>query len=376
MAKVYAMVGVVGSLILIGLAWHWSLLWAVESPSEIGPLLRAEGGPLEVRSLGLTQKLNWLLYPLFYLLVAWLVGVTWNSFSTAWHGLEKSGVVSAPLPDNGPQPVLQLLRRRRRYCIAAALAVGFLITFVDTACLAKHYWPDAVPRFWPAFSHSECFPEVDFFTAYQRPDSYSGIPADFRQANLVYTIAWYILQALLISGAFLALFQVCLHQIVFMQLRSGRTAAKWGLPRPARIDPFDRLRESGLHSWNHVLNYSYFAIAICMIIPIISHWYQPEEEADIGQVMLQIFLPLLFLVPLILGVVARQLYLDDLKQRIARVAKRLNQEQIALFHDQALWPFDRSILGKGAFSVILIEYGIVASNAHDLIKLSIKSVAA
>lgn len=373
----YGIFGIVASLVIIAFSYHWSLLWTISEALAIGeaPTVykysQAVSELKKSKSLGLLQKLNWLLYPLFFLLVSWLVGVTWNSFITAWKGLERNRVIRYVSSDSGDFIIFDRLSQWRRYCILVALVIGVSISFVDAGCLAREYASESVIGIWPVFSTTECPPETDFFTAYQRPGDYGGLPADFMTTNMLYAIAWYVLQALLVSGGFLALFQICFHQVVFMLLRGRRSWRTWGLARPARMDPFDRLREFGLHSWNHVMNYSYFAIAMCMIIPIISHWYQPDEAPDIGQVMLQIFLPLIFLVPIVLGVVARQLYLDDVKRRIANVAKRLSSDQIALFHDQALWPFDRSILGKGAFSVILIEYGIVASNAHSLIRQSI-----
>lgn len=355
MARVYAMVGIFVSLILVALAWYWSFLWAMDGGSKPG-------------SFGLGQKPNWLLYPLFFVLIAWLVDVTWDGFIGAWEELKRSGILRARAPCSEVLPISELLQSCRKVCFAAALAVGLLITYVDTGCVARQYGLDFASSFWPGFSYGKCSPEVDFFTAFQRPDHYPGMPADFKQINLFYSVSWYLLQAFLISGAFLALFQVCVHQIVFMQLRSKRFSRKYGLAGRAKMDPFDRLREFGLHPWNHVLNYSYFAIAVCMLIPIVSHLTQTDPDPDIGQVMLQSFLPLIFLVPIVLGVIARQLYLDDVKQHVAAVLERLTSEQITLFHDQALRPFDRSTLGKGAFSVILIEYGIVASNAPELVR--------
>ena len=120
--------------------------------------------------------------------------------------------------------------------------------------------------------------------------------------------------------------------------------------------------EFGLEYWNQALNNLYWVLTIAIGIPLVSAANQSSD--DVGQLMLRLLVPLLFLVPLILTIIVRQQYLPGAWRQV----RSGNQDD--LYQKQLLWPLDRNWASKLGIilAFVLLSY-LVGVSFLDLAKI-------
>lgn len=300
---------------------------------------------------GYFEKLNWLLFPVYFVLLYAGARWSWVYFLRGWKSLADHGVLwreGRPCEDaSALAGVIESLRSRRRHLAWLALVLGMGLTAVDAGCLWGEYGLLGKP---------ETCKETDFSIAFRLPQDFRAISA---QANGAFVLMAYLLQGLVIAGGWLCLFQFWLHCQTF--LRFERHAAARSEKLSIRLNVEDPVGEFGLSELNRALNLLYVFVAFGMLIPVLSFHFQPKGvPADIGQWLLRILLPLLFLVPFGLSS-------TDRWRRSRAVAHFLveHPDKAASYRNQQLWPFERTqvgYIGKMAMAAVVAEYLYVAGN--------------
>ena len=331
--------------------------------------------PADGAARAFLDKPNWFLYPVFWLIVWWLVTRTWDDYETAWRDMAAQGPLTGGVEGFG-----RFRNKLRLWAFGGAVVVSSVINMVDSGCLMAcydHPWRDYPPFLWGVNEH--CGEDVDMFIAFRHPEFYEDAlwaTDTARTLNGWFAFYAYLLQLSLIVMGWMALLQIAIHQSTFGLLARESYRAK--LQVALDLDMTDPLRECGIAVWNTALNRTYVFISVAMIVPIISHGAQAGGEApDVGQVMLQVFVPLLFLVPIGLGLAGRQAHFERAKHVFRKEigAKKVSEDGEDAFHKQGVWPFDQNVVGKAAFGVILVEYAFLSSNAPAVIKGFVSGVA-
>lgn len=282
------------SLILFGFSFFLGLAIAANSSAR-----------------GYLQKPNWFLFSLYWPIIAWLVHCTWHPFMEAWRSLPGKKVVKKSNGNTINTTVLDsffnTLKRQRRWLICVALILGLGLTAWDAGRLWGEY--GIVPV--EVFCQEQNCEDPDFTVAFRLPNAFGDVNKHW---NGLFVIFAYLMQGGLIFLALLTLFQVCLHTVSFIRFEKFPEVRKNELE--ITLNFRDLIYQFGLSEWNRAINYSYWAIAVGLLIPIISHASQEQgKPPDTGQILLQFLLPLLLLAPAALPVAGRFLRLrkvDDM----------------------------------------------------------------
>ncbi len=116
-------------------------------------------------------------------------------------------------------------------------------------------------------------------------------------------------------------------------------------------------------------NTMYVLIALGMMLPVLSAASQHSATADLGQLLLRWFLPLILLGPLLVPLADRYFRMREASDR---VRKSEDPSDVEEFSKQQLWPFERTqiaYLGKTAAALAVAEYlYVVGRNAADLLR--------
>ena len=142
-----------------------------------------------------------------------------------------------------------------------------------------------------------------------------------------------------------------------MLLKGGSSGAK------IYLDYKSKIGEYGLEYWNHALNNLYWVLSFAVGIPILSSISKPSD--DIGQVLIRVLVPLVFLTPLIFTIIVRQQCLPEVWRRVEKDGCK---ENIELFQSQLLWPLDKNWISKLGIVIafILLSY-LVGVSLNDLL---------
>ena len=167
------------------------------------------------------------------------------------------------------------------------------------------------------------------------------IPFISKDNNKLFNYAIYFQQFVAVVMAALALFQLALVCNLFWRLERAAWLNKDGLQM--RLDPFSKLHEFGLESWNHAWNNVYWVFSLVLLVPIASKQAQSVEVPDLTQIVLQYAVPALIAAPMVATIIARQQRLPDLWPRIIEES---DPNLVMLYHRQLLWPFDRNWASK------------------------------
>jgi hypothetical protein len=184
--------------------------------------------------------------------------------------------------------------------------------------------------------------------------------------------AAYLCQSVLISLAFLSLFQVLIHTFWFGFIERKRLGKEEKIMVDLRVD--DPLYEFGMSEWNRAINIGYVFAAIAMVVPTLSHFSQlPACRLDLGQRLLGLTGTLL-IAPAVLPTLAR---FWRIRQADALVQNIGTKDLADLYDKQRIWPFDRFHIGKIMLAVAFIQYLIVMGHgdwAVDLVKKFVEKV--
>lgn len=358
---------IIYSLIILGL----TVLAGIHFDAEL------KGG---LRFDGYLNKFNWSLFALWWLFLAMLVHLTWVPFLAAWQDLQQKEMLRDR--DGKPATAEQVghlcdqMSRYRRILLGVAILVSIVVNYVDTQYLRDIYGScsDDFQKFeivhWPAAAEKEALfkarcgnlesgqienLEIDFNIAYLVHDReietnvISEIP---KPINELFNYAIYFQQFVAVTMAVLALLQLALVCNLFWRLERAAWLNKDGLKMS--LDPFSRLHEFGLESWNHAWNNVYWVFSLVLLVPIASKQAQTVDTPDLAQIVLQYGVPVLIAAPMVATIIARQQRLPDLWLRIR---EEKDPDLVALYHRQLLWPFDKNWASKLGIVVSFILLG-------------------
>ena len=309
---------------------------------------------------GYLEKLNWSLFPVFFIIMGFLVHSSWHFYLEAWKSLPIHKVLyRGKYQENGSAIIVALLSRLTYYrtnLIILSIVLGLTITIIDAGCLWSEYG---------VIKGQKCM-NGGFGVAYSLPNVF---PSSDKISNGLFNIYIFFLQGMLIASGWLAFFQITLHGYFFWKFEETKEANSCKCSLKLNIK--DGLSEFGLSEINRAVNVMYTLIAIAMLIPVTSVYSQdrlaPYYYTDLGQWLLRLFVPLLLLAPLIIPIIDR---FSRQKEASNRVASSPDKEDATSFKEQKLWPFEGTqagYFGKVAISAIIIEYSYVISfNIMDL----------
>ncbi len=107
------------------------------------------------------SKLNWTLFPIFFLLLGVLAHASWALYLSAWRSLPASGVLYGQHVVEKDAKVLDPLLRHfsllRPYLALASMLLGLILTSIDAGCLWGEY----------GIFHTSACVETDFAIAYR-----------------------------------------------------------------------------------------------------------------------------------------------------------------------------------------------------------------
>jgi hypothetical protein len=314
---------------------------------------------------GFIQKLNWSLYPFFFLMLAIIVHSIWSLYLSAWRSLPKNHVIyqkEERVTDDGfLDNFLSHIQNKRKYLVFLSIFLGLLLTAIDAGPLWFEY---------DIFSGNIKEVDEDFTIAYRLQ---SHFPPVTKYSNGLFNMFVYSLQGFLIAYGWLVLFQITLHGYLFWRFENSKYAKEKGIA--IRLNYQDPIREFGLSEVNRAINSVYITIVIGMMIPIISATYQNTPAPDLGQILLQWLLPLVLLVPLLIPLADRY---SRLKEVTDRVLKSSDTTASSHLKEQILWPFERTqigYIGKAAAGIAAVEYTYVyGGNLVKIINAITKSI--
>lgn len=200
--------------------------------------------------------------------------------------------------------------------------------------------------------------ELDWTVAWLAP----GVTEEKRISkcfNLFLSIIAYIQQFIISFLAIRVLENMLIHLYYFWRLPKLHFP---GITYDIHLDIHSGVGEFGLEYWNQALNNLYWVLTIAIGIPLVSAANQSSD--DVGQLMLRLLVPLLFLVPLILTIIVRQQYLPGAWRQV----RSGNQDD--LYQKQLLWPLDRNWASKLGIilAFVLLSY-LVGVSFLDLVKI-------
>lgn len=329
--------------------WAWDL--GIAFGRETVPFL-VEQTEIQIGVSGYFQKLNWLLYPVFWPLLAVFIYFTWEWYMQAWRSLPSNKVLYQDHIAIGDVALLSdflnQLNSYRKYLIALSLGFGLLLTLIDANCLLHEY----------AFWEQKICGAPDFTVAFRLLKHFPEFEVDRTSELLIFVIGQYIMQALLITMAFTILFQLLLHTIAFLGFEKFAVSKKSKFS--IRLNARDDFHEFGLMSVNKAINLTYVFIAVAMVMPILSVLNKPPVF-DNGRLMMAYLLPFLVFLPAFVPIF----------DRIARHGKVtryvLEENDLELtksFNKQKLWPFDNTALsyvGKTCIIAAILSWFYVAT---------------
>jgi hypothetical protein len=314
---------------------------------------------------GFLQKPNWYLFPLFLPPVAWLVFVTWHRYINAWKGLRATCVLHTPnyrrIKEESLAKLLRKLVQARVVALTFSLAIGIGLSVLDSRTAFDFFQN-------PGLLQQSCA-ERDFTVAILLPKEF---PRAHWFGNLWFDCAAYLCQSVLISLAFLSLFQVLIHTFWFGFIERTKLGKEQKVMVDLMVD--DPLYEFGMTEWNHAINIGYVFVAVAMAVPTLSHFSQLAAcKLDLGQHLLGLTGTLL-IAPAVLPTLAR---FWRIRQANALVQSIGTEELRNLYDKQKIWPFDRFHIGKIMLAVAFMQYLIVTGHgdwAVDLVKKLVEKI--
>lgn len=336
---------------------------------------------------GFFQKMNWFLFPLFFLLLGLTTIWVMSRFRYAWKSLAKNmaifetrGLQSYSINIQKLDEIIKLkyLKCSRNICLISIL-IGLLLSFAEAFSTFSYHFPDLCrvqtdilgdckdPKptcSWIPFECGVfegirgearvCWVEKDFsvygaFIDADKVESNKHIPWISWPVYLM--IITQIMQGLLIAIAFILLLQIAVNIGIFgiVSIFPFRNSVGIGI----KLNSKDDMGEFGLSAWNSALNVAFFVIAISMIIPVLSAKFQRSgNDYDSGQIIMMVLVPLIWVVPISLSFVIRTI----LHARLKRQFYELDQEEKEGFSRQDIWPFNKNMMSKTLIAIILSSY--------------------
>ncbi len=331
-------------------------------------------------------KPNWYGYPLFFVLLVPALASSWLPFVAAWRRLAETGVLTKErgIVDDDILHGLELfIRSRRSHALWLALGLSLVVTVVDVqgsyqafaadsypeqlelACKDKSFFTKWLFDAWAdrGGDVSPCHGTVPAAEAVRQLLDSSPALADLPQVAA--NVALHLQQFAITTLAALAGFQVLFHTWWFARFDQERYAIAHGLR--VCLNPASPLKEFGLEHWNHALNNFYWAMAPALVAPFISRATVPDPSLLApGQRMFNIFVPLAVLAPMVATIIARQMKLPAVWDRL----KPGGPCDPELYLEQRLWPLDQNWSSKLGIILAFAGAGLVLGiEISDIISL-------
>lgn len=358
----------------------------------------------------------WIPFPLYFVVVYFVVRQSWDAFNVAWLSLPETGVLQHCDGDQVEKEKVhgllsQFNRWRVTWLIPLSLLAGFLCMYMDSererdtmitrssdsgpghvdayhepkttlagqlarACES----PDFMSKWlWEKLARAE-INATDICSSNGKSDKAEIVPRE-KQYNLRRDKAiellkskkisnafeappkwqWapiflmHIEDAILISFGWLIFFQCIAHPAFFWYFERLNIAKNNNKPLCIRLNSQSALGEFGLQHWNHALNNLYWYFSLGLLIPIMSRLSQPDlTDLDTSQVMLQFAIPVVVAIPMITTILSRQ-------NRLPACWESLNDAEILEYKKQRLWPLDENWSSKLgvvlAFVILSLSFG-------------------
>lgn len=372
--------------------------------------LTVDIGDLPYRRYFDPANINWLGYPIFYLLVAMLVHLSWAPFKRAWVELVNEGVIKQK---DDRAPVLEKkdmskivesgVARVRRSCIAVAIIFAGVLLILEQRTSTSSVWAKDIsgleqleracknPDYWDK-EFFELYPQLQFGDNSEPAEcpvaygdmSYTAsdlcicdiarssscvandqIHCDVTVERPAYT--WLLLALgaqMLFIGALgmLVLAQLAAHIWLFARFEKMKFAHDSGLK--IDLDWDSPLAEFGLHKWNQALNNVYWGFSLGLLVPIASRFSQRGDTLDSGQVILSFAVSLVVLGPIAATIIVRQIRLPgtwiSITDQLSDSSPDEKEAALKSYHGQRLWPFDKNIASKLGIVVALTLLSYIA----------------
>ena len=288
------------------------------------------------------DKMNWVLYPVFIIIVGGVVKFTWEPFQQAWQksGSDRASVVKKYLDGSVINHVdvceltAKLEKIRNSWLLVFAGLCALIFASVDYRESYQIYFGELNYSGQMQFALED--PDFDVKWLFEKPVQSSdsaSIPPPWKQT--IFHAMLEVEEFLLLGLGFLVLFQILLQTIYFAALDQFPLN---GTRYSIQLDPEHPANDFGLKNWNKALEIASWAIAPGLCIAIVSMLSQPAGSNDMGQRAGVWALGLLFLSLLLPTIAGRRRWVYQCQCRLA--GKGISKETWKQFHEQKPWPMN------------------------------------
>ncbi len=326
---------------------------------------------------------NWWPYPLFFLVLAPAIWLTWRPFLRVWPNLAETGVIAGQERREIAEAVEAVQKKTenwRCWAVAGSIAIACLLNYLDLEPKIRAYfwsktyeeqfnegrrengafskWLFEIPKEKQKIACRGANSSADVGRGLKKP----CIAAPLTQ--LLFMFTGYLQQFFITFFVALLLFQVLLHTLIF----SCFDRLKLTRDNRVRLNLIcsSPLNEFGLEHWNYALNNLYWALSPPMLIVFLSRAATDPENYAAGQRILGIAVPLVLMLPIIVTIIVRQVRLPQVWSTLEPKGP-VNRED---YLRQQLWPLDRNWSAKLglvlAFALAAIALGFEISQLAGL----------
>ncbi len=329
------------SVIVLGCAWWMGFGETPLCPPDNNHLVFIASKKVpEYRSY--FDKMNWVLFPLFIIIVGGVVKLTWEPFQKAWRqsASDSASVVKTYLDGSVINHVdaceltSKLEKIRNSWLLVLAAVCALIFAAVDYYETYLMYFGEVdYSRQMELALQDPDFDVKWLFDKPIQPSDSTRIPPPWTQITLNSMLE--VEEFLLLGLGFLVLFQIFLQTIYFAALDQFPLN---GTRYFIQLDPERPANDFGLENWNIALEIASWAIAPGLCIAIASMLSQPAGSNDIGQRAGVWALGLLFLALLLPTIAGRRRWMYQCQRRLA--GKGISKETWKRFHEQKPWPMN------------------------------------
>lgn len=307
---------------------------------------------------GYFQKPNWALTPLYWSFVIPFAYYTWEGFISAWRDLPRTNVLhrnnSGEVTYDDIESLILKYNITRLILLLLAIPSAIIVNVVDVFSWAPCFLQNK------ANVCMESGPDFNVVWIYL-----GSFGSSVYYKNLLFDIFAYINQFILTLLGFLSLYQITFHLFIFSMFERFKFFSRNQLSITLNWE--SPLGEFGLEGWNNTLNNIYWLLSAVLVVPLISRFSQPPGEMSNGQIMIQIFVPILFAIPIVFTIIQRQVRLPEV-WHLVRDSKDISISK--KYHDQKIWPLDKNWSSKLGILIAttLLMYLLGVAKYDELLK--------
>ncbi|NLS12151.1 hypothetical protein HGP28_04485 [Vibrio sp. SM6] len=334
------------SIIVLIFAWSYGFFYLPDNPPSEKPFYKAY-----------FDKPNWYLYPIFYLIIGFVVKSTWARFQNAWRqGAENGKTIiinsqGEKADKDAIRSITDKLNELRQLLIPIALIFSLIWSYFDGYETRQIYFEHDFPA---QLASAEKDPDftVKWIFSHSDKDRAEHLPAPTSQ--LIFYIMLEVEQFFLIGLGFLVLFQVLLQIFVFSFLDKLKIFSD---TFSIELRYNSGARDFGLGEWNRAIDLFYWIISLGLIITLFVKYSQPPEAADVGIEMGKWALAALILLPFLATIAGRSRFVHQLDKMLE---VKDCHEAWELRHNQSPWPLEPQRMQKVGFLLALALYSLFA----------------